>query len=41
MIEVNTILKFEDKENSKNKAFFEMNYSTIIKLNMKLKRKKN
>ena len=24
MVEVNTILKFEDKENSKNKAFFDV-----------------
>ena len=30
MIEVNTILKFEDKQNSKKKSYFEMNYSTIV-----------
>ena len=41
MVEVNTILKFEDKENSKNKAFFEMTYATIIKVDDSLKKKKN
>ena len=30
MIEVNTILKFEDKQESKKKSYFEMNYSTIM-----------
>ena len=40
MVEVNTILKFEDKENSKNKAFFEMTYATIIKVDDDVKEKK-
>ena len=33
MIEVNTILKFEDKSENKKKSYFEINYSTILKLN--------
>ena len=41
MVEVNTILKFEDKENSKNKAFFEMTYATIIKIDDDIKEKKD
>ena len=41
MVEVNTILKFEDKENSKNKAFFEMTYATIIKVDDDVKEKKD
>ena len=39
MIEVNTILKFEDKQNNKKKSYFEINYSTIVKLTMKLRKK--
>ena len=41
MVEVNTILKFEDKENSKNKAFFEMTYATIIKIDDDVKEKED
>ena len=33
MVEINTILKFKDKEQSKKKSYFEINYSTIIKIN--------
>ena len=33
MIEINTVLKFMDKEDSKYKSFFEMVYTTIIQLN--------
>ena len=33
MIEVNTILKFEDKQENKKKSYFEINYSTIVKIN--------
>tara|TARA_Y100000768_G_scaffold365295_1_gene326461 strand:+ start:738 stop:1160 length:423 start_codon:yes stop_codon:yes gene_type:complete len=33
MIEINTILKFEDKEESQYKSHFEMTYATIIKVN--------
>ena len=32
MIEINTILKFEDREEAKHKSFFEMVYATIIQL---------
>ena len=32
MIEINTILKFEDKEESQHKSYFEMTYATIIKV---------
>ena len=39
MIEVNTILKFEDKEQRKKKSYFEINYVTIIKLEEEIKQK--
>ena len=39
MIEVNTILKFEDKQNNKKKSYFEMNYSTIVEINNEIKEK--
>ena len=32
MIEINTILKFEDKQENKKKSHFEINYATIIKV---------
>ena len=32
MIEVNTILKFEDKELNEKKSFFEIVYATIVKI---------
>jgi preprotein translocase subunit SecB len=41
MIEINTILKFEDKLENKKKSYFEINYSTIIKLEEEIKEKKN
>tara|TARA_B100000674_G_scaffold125181_1_gene96137 strand:- start:595 stop:1017 length:423 start_codon:yes stop_codon:yes gene_type:complete len=40
MIEINTKFKFEDKENSEKKSYFEMNYSTIIQLAEEIKDKK-
>ena len=40
MIEVNTILKFEDKQGNKKKSYFEINYSTIVKINDEIKEKK-
>ena len=40
MIEVNTILKFEDKQNNKKKSYFEMNYSTIVEIDNEIKEKK-
>ena len=39
-IEVNTTLKFEDKENSKKKSYFEIVFSTIVKINDDVKEKK-
>ena len=39
-IEVNTILKFEDKEKNKKKSHFEINFATIIKVNENIKEKK-
>jgi len=39
MIEVNTILKFEDKQNNKKKSYFEMNYSTIVEIEGEIKEK--
>tara|TARA_X000001036_G_scaffold327975_1_gene306528 strand:- start:371 stop:793 length:423 start_codon:yes stop_codon:yes gene_type:complete len=40
MIEINTILKFEDKEENKKKAYFEMIFSTIVKVDDDVKDKK-
>ena len=40
MIEVNTKFKFEDKDNSKKKSYFEIIYSTIVKVNDEIKDKK-
>ena len=39
MIVINTIMKFEDKEDSKYKSFFEMNYATLIQVNDEVKKK--
>ena len=41
MIEVTTILKFEDKQENKRKSYFEINYSTIVKINEDIKEKKD
>ena len=41
MIEVNTLLKFEDKLGSEKKSYFEINFSTIIKVNDEIKEKKD
>ena len=41
MIEVNTIMKFMDKQESKKKSYFEINYSTIIKVDDEIKEKKD
>ena len=40
MIEVNTKFKFEDKEQNKKKSYFEIIYSTIIKVSEEVKDKK-
>ena len=39
MIEVNTIMKFEDKEEAKKKSYFEMTYTTIVQVNEEVKDK--
>jgi preprotein translocase subunit SecB len=41
MIEINTILKFEDKQDNKKKSYFEINYSTIVEINDEIKEKKD
>jgi preprotein translocase subunit SecB len=41
MIEINTILKFEDKQENKKKSYFEINYSTIVKIDDEIKEKKD
>ena len=41
MIEVNTILKFEDKKENKKKSHFQIDYSTIIKIEEDVKEKKD
>jgi len=40
LIEVNTTLKFEDKEPNEKKSHYEIIYTTIIKLNDEIKNKK-
>ena len=40
LIEVSTILKFEDKEDNKKKSFFELVYVSIVKLDESVKEKK-
>ena len=39
MIEINTKFKFEDKEQSKKKSYFEIIYSTIIQVDDEIKEK--
>jgi preprotein translocase subunit SecB len=40
MIEVNTILKFEDKQENKKRSYFEINYATVVKINDEIQDKK-
>ena len=40
MVEVNTTMKFEDKENNEKKSFFEITFVSIIKVNDEVKDKK-
>ena len=40
MIEINTLMRFEDKEENKKKSYFEINFSTIIKVGEEIKEKK-
>ena len=41
MVEISTILKFEDKHENKKKSYFEINYSTIVKIEEDIKEKKD
>ena len=41
MIEVNTTLKFEDKEQNEKKSNFEINYATIVKIDDGINDKKD
>ena len=41
MVEINTLLKFEDKQDNKKKSYFEINYSTIVKIEEDIKEKKD
>ena len=41
LIEVNTTLKFEDKEPNEKKSYYEIIYSTIVKINEEIKEKKD
>ena len=40
MIEIETLMKFEDKEASKKKSYFEINFATIVKIDDEVKDKK-
>ena len=40
MVEINTIFKFEDKEENEKKSYFEINFATIIKVDDEVKEKK-
>ena len=41
LIEINTTLKFEDKEQNKKKSYYEIVYATIIKVDDEVKDKKD
>ena len=41
MIEVNTTLKFEDKELNEKKSYFEIVYASVVKINEDIKDKKD
>ena len=41
LIEVNTTLKFEDKESNERKSYYEIVYASIIKINDDIKEKKD
>ena len=40
LIEINTVMKFEDKKQNKKKSFFEINYATIIQVKNEIDDKK-
>ena len=39
LVEVNTVLKFEDKEDVSKKSYFEMTFATIVKISEEVKAK--
>ena len=39
LVEVNTVLKFEDREEVNKKSYFEMTYATIVKISEEVKAK--
>ena len=41
LIEVNTTLKFQDKEKNEKKSYFEIVYATVIRVNDEIKEKKD
>ena len=41
MVEINTLLKFVDKEENKKKSCFEIMFSTIVKIDEQIKEKKD
>ena len=41
MIEVNTTLKFEDKEPNEKKSYFEIVYASVVKINEEIKDKES
>ena len=41
LIEINTTLKFEDKEPSQKKSYFEIVFATIIRISEEIKEKKD
>ena len=41
LVEINTTLKFEDKEQNNKKSYFEIIYATIIKVGDEIKEKKD
>ena len=41
LIEINTTLKFEDKQQNEKKSYYEIVYTTIIKINDDVKEKKD
>ena len=40
MIEIETLMKFADKEESKKKSYFEISFATVIKIDDEIKEKK-
>ena len=40
LIEINTVMKFEDKKQNKKKSYFEINYATIIQVKNEINDKK-